>query len=159
MKQFKVIMAVVVLTASILLLFSQLFDSQPIQIILETGQEVTTQYSGFFSLSEVLLLIIASFLVGSTSLYLYYNSDTDVLKTLGRKGKESGYDLILPLLKGDEKAIFKQLMDSKGGMLQNKLVLETGLTKVKMTRVLSRLESKQLIVKERYGLTNKIRLK
>ena len=50
-------------------------------------------------------------------------------------------------------------MDSKGQMLQNALVLKTSLSKVKMTRVLASLERKKLIVKERHGLTNRIKLK
>jgi uncharacterized membrane protein len=44
-------------------------------------------------------------------------------------------------------------------MLQNALVLKTGMTKVKMTRVLSSLERKGLVLKERHGLTNRIKLK
>jgi len=163
MKQFRIIMAIVVLTASIFLLFSRLFTPQPIQIILETGQEVTTQSSDYFSLADVLLLITDSFLIGLTATYLYYNSDTgEVIKSLRQNkkpGKDKDYEMVLPLLKGDERKVFSELMASGGEMLQNALVLRTGLTKVKMTRILSSLENKQLIAKERHGLTNRIKLK
>jgi len=160
MNQFKIIIAIVILTASIFLLFSRLFAPQPIQIILETGQEVTTQSSEYFSLADVLLLISSSFLIGSTATYLFYNSDTNgVIKSFGQKKKPvADYGMILPLLRGDERKVFSELIESDGEMLQNALVLKSGFSKVKMTRILSGLENKHLIVKERYGLTNKIKL-
>jgi len=161
MNQFKIIIAIVILTTSIFLLFSQLFRPQPIQIILETGQEVTTQSSDYFTLYDVLLLITYSFLVGLTATYLFYNSDTnEVIKSLKRnKGLEKSYEMIIPLLKGEEKKVFSEILNSNGEILQNSLVLKLRLSKVKITRILSGLENKQLIVKERHGLTNKIKLK
>ncbi len=161
MKQFKIIMAIVILTASILLLFSKLFTAQPIQIILETGQEVTTQSSDYFSLADVLLLITSSFLIGLTATYLFYNSDTkDVIKSFRQqKQPEKKYEMVIPLLKGDERKVFSELLNFNGEILQNELVLKSGLSKVKVTRILSSLENKNLIIKERHGLTNKIKLK
>jgi len=161
MNQFKIILAVVVLTASIILLFSKLFTPQPIQIILETGQEVTTQSSDYFSLDDVLLLITSSFLIGLTATYLFCNSDTsNVIRSLKKDKKAGkGYEMVIPLLKGDEKKVFSELLNSNGEMLQNALVLKLGLSKVKMTRILYSLENKNLIIKERHGLTNKIKLK
>ena len=161
MKQFKVIISVVILVTSVSLLFNQLFTPQPIQIILETGQEIVTQESDYFSLYQVLVLITAAFLVGSTSIYLYFRSATDeLLKALGqKKGYDKKYEIVVPLLGRDERMVFKEVLDNRGEVLQNALVLKTRLTKVKMTRVLASLEKKSLIVKERHGLTNKIRLK
>jgi uncharacterized membrane protein len=161
MKQYKVIMSVAVLVASITILINQLLVPQPIQIILETGQEIVSQSSEYFSLAQVLILISASFLIGSTSIYLYYKSETDeLLRVLGQK-RETGrkYEMVIPLLNGDEKKVFREVLDAKGEMLQNALVLKTSLSKVKMTRVLANLERKNLIIKQRHGLTNKIMLK
>ena len=161
MEQFKVIISIVMLVVSLFLLISQLFTPQPLQIILETGQEVATQTSEYFSIYQVLMLVAASFLIGSTTIYLYFKSEAEeFLKSLGQKKKvESRYDMVFPLLKGDEKRVFHEVMDAKGEILQNALVLKTGLTKVRMTRALASLQSKNLIVKERHGLTNRIRLK
>lgn len=161
MKQFKVIISIVILVVSLFLVINQLFTPQPIQIILETGQEVVTQTSEYFSIFQVLTLIVASFLIGSTAIYLYFKSDTDeFLKSLSQKKKiENKYEMVVPLLKGDEKRIFQDIIDAKGEMLQNALVLKTGTTKVRMTRALASLENKNLILKERHGLTNKIKLK
>jgi uncharacterized membrane protein len=161
MGQFKVIISIVVLVVSLFLLISQLFTPQPLQIILETGQEIATQTSEYFSIYQVLVLVSASFLIGSTTIYLYFKSETEeFLKSLGSKKRVEGrYEMVIPLLRGDERRVFQEVMDVKGGMLQNALVLKTGLTKVRMTRALAGLEGKSLIVKERHGLTNRIRLK
>ena len=161
MKQFKIIISVVILVVSAVLLLIQLLTPQPIQIILETGQEIVTEGSEYFSLSQVLVLITAAFLIGSTAIYLYFRSETDeLLKALGQKKEyDRKYEMVIPLLRGEESMVFREVLDNKGEMLQNKLVLKTRLNKVKMTRVLASLERKNLIVKERHGLTNRIRLK
>ncbi|MCX6814456.1 MAG: hypothetical protein NTY20_02300 [Candidatus Aenigmarchaeota archaeon] len=160
MKQFKVIISIVILVVSLFLVINQLFTPQPIQIILETGQEVVTQTSEYFSIFQVLTLIVASFLIGSTVIYLYFKSDTDeFLKSISQKKIENKYEMVIPLLRGDEKRVFQEIIDAKGEMLQNALVLKTSMTKVKMTRALASLENKNLILKERHGLTNRIKLK
>ena len=161
MNRFKVILSIVILIVSVLLLFSKLFSSQPITIVLETGQEVSTLASDYFSLTDALLLIASSFLIGSVTIYLFYNSDTkEVIKSFRKEsGIKERYGMVIPLLRAEEKRIFEELIKSDGEMLQNALVLKTGMTKVKMTRVLSSLERKGLVLKERHGLTNRIKLK
>lgn len=161
MGRFKIILAMAVVIASTVLLVDSLFRPSPIQIILETGQEVTSQSADYYPLGEVLMLVVASFLMGSSAIYLYYNSETPVLiNSLRQKKKgDAKYDMVMPLLKGDERKVFAELLDSNGEMLQNALVLKTGLSKVKVTRVLAGLEKKNLVTKERYGLTNRVKLK
>jgi len=161
MEQYKVIMSIALLVASAAILFNQLLASQPIQIVLETGQVVDTQSSGYFSLLQALIIASASFLIGSTSIYLYFKSETEeFLKSLGKKNdSDKRYEMVLPLLRDEERTVFRHILDNRGEMLQNALVLKTSLSKVKMTRVLSSLERKNLVVKERHGLTNRIRLK
>ena len=156
MKRFSMIIAVIVLIVSLFLLFDKLFTPQPIQIMLETGQEVTSQTADYFSLTETIMLIVCSFLIGTAATYLFFNADKTML--LPAKESKKRYDDVLPLLKEDEKKAIIALRDSNGEMLQNKLVLKLNLSKVKVTRVLSGLERKRLIVKERSGLTNNIKL-
>ncbi|MBI5066429.1 hypothetical protein HZA97_09420 [Candidatus Woesearchaeota archaeon] len=155
MERFKTIISIILLTVSIFLLFNKLFSTQPIQIILETGQEVTTQNSDYFSLQDALLLTITSFLIGATSVFLYYSEETR--KFIGKMiQKNPDKEFILPLLKEHEKTIYLEISKNNGEMLQNKIVQKTGLSKVKVARIIARLERKKLIRKERYGLTNKI---
>ena len=160
MKGYKLIIAIVLLVSSIVILLIKLFSPQPLQIVLETGQEITTQAPNYYGLSEVLLLVTASFIIGATVIYLFYNSE-QIASLTGKNEKISKekYRHITNLLKHDEKKVFDILIGENGEMLQNKLVLKTGMSKVAVTRALTKLEMKNLLVKERHGLTNKIRLK
>ena len=157
MAKFKLIIATVLLIAALVLLVDVLLSTQPIQIVLESGQEVTSEESNYFAISEVLLLIISAFIIGASTIYLYYNSEVELVKKIKRIPDEHSH--ILPLLKEDEKKVFLVLKNSNGEMLQNAIVAKTQLSKVKVTRVLARLEKKDLIIRQRHGLTNKILLK
>lgn len=171
MNRFKLVIAMVLLVASIVLLFSYLLNPQPIQIILETGQEVTSHNPNYFTITSVIILIVCAFVIGAASIYLFYNADNYNIFTKSSGSDSSNpnnsapgqtgsdYKMILPLLKSDEKKVVHALIENKGEMLQNALVLKLGLSKVKMTRLLTALHDKQIIIKERHGLTNKIKLK
>jgi uncharacterized membrane protein len=157
MKGYKIIIAIIILIASLVILFDKLFTPQPIQIVLQSGEEIATQNSDYFTMAETLLLVVCSFMIGGTALYLYYNSDKINL-IRPEKVEQEKHKHILPLLKDGEKQVYHALVENKGEMLQNKLVLKLNISKVKVTRILSSMERKKLIVKERRGLTNNIRL-
>ena len=67
--------------------------------------------------------------------------------------------LVLRLLTGDERLMYKALMDSGGQALQKDLILSTKMSNAKVSRVLDRLGQKGLVGKERFGSTNKITIK
>jgi uncharacterized membrane protein len=67
--------------------------------------------------------------------------------------------LVLRLLTGDERTMYKALMDSGGEALQKDLILRTKMSNAKVSRVLDRLAEKDIITKERHGATNKVRIK
>jgi uncharacterized membrane protein len=60
------------------------------------------------------------------------------------------------LLTPEEKAIIEELKKANGRLNQNQLVRKTGFSKVKVHRALVRLETRKIIKKYPYGLTNKI---
>ncbi|MBN1544901.1 hypothetical protein JW898_05580 [Candidatus Woesearchaeota archaeon] len=161
MKQFKLAIAMVILVSAIVILLLMLFTPQPIQITLESGREITTESLEYYTLTKVLLLVSSAFLIGAMSVYLFYNADirNGLLPVSGRSASRAAYSAVLNLLKVDEKRAFLAVVDSGGEMLQNRLVSKLGLSKVKVTRILAGLERKNLIVKERHGLTNKVKLK
>lgn len=68
---------------------------------------------------------------------------------------ETANNLLLP----DERKIIDALKGSNYEMTQAKLAKETGLGKVQVHRTVKRLESKGVLEKHGYGLTNKIILK
>ncbi|MBI2133392.1 MarR family transcriptional regulator [Candidatus Woesearchaeota archaeon] len=59
----------------------------------------------------------------------------------------------------EEKRIFELMKHNSGSAYQSDLIRETGLSKVKITRVLDKLESKGLLERKRRGMTNIIVLK
>ncbi|MFQ5911097.1 MAG: helix-turn-helix transcriptional regulator, partial [Thermoplasmata archaeon] len=72
--------------------------------------------------------------------------------------KEDMYRLAIRLLTGDERKMFRRIVDAGGKVLQKDLVAEGSFSKAKVTRLLDKLESKRLIVRERYGATNRVRI-
>ncbi|HLD18617.1 MAG TPA: MarR family transcriptional regulator [Candidatus Nanoarchaeia archaeon] len=59
----------------------------------------------------------------------------------------------------DEKKILELLQQNNGSQYQSDLVKETGFSKVKMTRILDKFESKGFIERKRRGMTNVVFLK
>jgi len=63
------------------------------------------------------------------------------------------------LLMPDEKKVIDVLRKNNYTLAQSKIAYESGLNKVQVHRVIKRLETKGLVEKHEYGLTNKIVLK
>ncbi len=61
-------------------------------------------------------------------------------------------------LDSEEKSIY-EILKKNNGIYQSDLIKETGFSKVKITRVLDKLESKGVIERRRRGMTNAIFLK
>lgn len=59
----------------------------------------------------------------------------------------------------EEKVIIKTVESSDGTIFQSDLVEKSGFSKVKVSRVLDRLEGKQIIERKRRGMTNVVILK
>jgi uncharacterized membrane protein len=77
------------------------------------------------------------------------------VRELKKLKQETTDNLLLP----DEKTIIHFLKENGFESTQSRLVKETGLSKVQVHRILSRLEAKGVLEKHKYGLTNKIVLK
>ncbi len=67
-------------------------------------------------------------------------------------------EAVLTALEGDEKKLVKEIADNGGEMLQNELVLSLDFSKAKVSRMLTDLEKRGVVVKKQYGLTNKVSL-
>lgn len=59
----------------------------------------------------------------------------------------------------EEKQVYESIRKNSGSVFQSDLIKETGFTKVKVTRVLDRLEMKDVLERRRRGMTNIIVLK
>ncbi len=101
-------------------------------------------------------------------LYLVFFGQEERIVTKIKKVKEQikqkevsveNYKTIIDNLSGDDKKVFQLIVQAKGSVFQSDIVTNTGLTKVKVTRVLDRLEGKGLIERKRRGMTNIVILK
>ncbi len=62
-------------------------------------------------------------------------------------------------LNGEEKDIMNMILENNGSMFQSDIVDKSGFSKVKITRILDKLEGKGFIERRRRGMTNVIILK
>jgi uncharacterized membrane protein len=76
-----------------------------------------------------------------------------------KKITKENYQKVMSTLTSDEKKVLLKIIESQGTIFQSDLVDKTKFTKVKVTRILDRLEGKRLIERKRRGMTNVIILK
>lgn len=67
--------------------------------------------------------------------------------------------MALRLLEGDERRVYRKVVESGGEILQKDIVTAVLFSKAKVSRIIDKLENKGLVSKERYGYTNRIVLK
>lgn len=94
----------------------------------------------------------AAIIVGLVGVYLLMISK-EGMKPQKIKSKK------LADLKKDEKDILKIVSDSEGAIFQGELVEKSGMSKVKVTRILDRLEGKGFVERKRRGMSNVVLLK
>ncbi|MFH1834858.1 MAG: MarR family transcriptional regulator, partial [Methanobacteriota archaeon] len=78
---------------------------------------------------------------------------------ISEEGGKNTWNENLSKLKLDERQIYKLIMDENGTIFQGDLVEKSGLSKVKVSRTLDKLEARRLLERRRRGLTNIIVLK
>lgn len=99
--------------------------------------------------------IIISFLGSVISIFAGL-SLLDLLRKKERK--EITKDVVDSMIMPDEKILIKELEINEGELTQSDLVRKTKLSKVKVHRIIKRLESLEIVSKYPYGVTNKIKL-
>lgn len=76
-----------------------------------------------------------------------------------KKITKENYQDVMKDLDVDEKTVFKKVIESEGSIFQSDLVEKTNMSKVKVTRLLDKLEGKGLVERKRRGMTNVVILK
>ena len=76
-----------------------------------------------------------------------------------KKITKDNYKKVMESLDKDEKVILEKIISSQGTIFQSDLADNERFTKVKVTRILDRLEGRGLIERRRRGMTNVIILK
>lgn len=83
-------------------------------------------------------------------------SDARLPSTLSDESGVSMEQMALRLLEGDERRVYRRVVESGGEILQKDIVSAVPFSKAKVSRIVNRLEEKGLITKRRHGYTNKI---
>ena len=73
--------------------------------------------------------------------------------------KEKKLEKTIAKLKKDEKEVYKLIKESDGAIFQSEVVEKTSFSKVKVSRILDKLEGRGLIERKRRGMTNLVLLK
>ena len=76
-----------------------------------------------------------------------------------KKINKKDFDKIMSKMTKDEKKILKKLIEADGTLFQGEIVEKTEFTKVKVSRILDRLEGKGIVERKRRGMTNIVILK
>lgn len=101
-------------------------------------------------------------------LYLIFFGKEEKIITRLKKIKEQikpkeitkeNYKKIMSSLNSDEKLVLGKIIDSQGTIFQSELVDKTNFPKVKITRILDKLEGRGLVERKRRGMTNVVILK
>jgi len=72
---------------------------------------------------------------------------------------KDNYKKVIRDLSKDEKLVLEKIIEAEGTIFQSDLVEKTALSKVKITRILDRLEGKNILERKRRGMTNVVILK
>lgn len=76
-----------------------------------------------------------------------------------KKITKENYQKVFSKLNGDEKLVLEKVIEAEGTLFQSELAEKTKFSKVKVTRILDKLEGKGLIERKRRGMTNVVILK
>lgn len=156
-----VLISAIVLMISVLLLIDRLLATGPVQLILEDGRAIPVEGASYFSLNEVLFFIITAWLGGMSFLYIIlYPKEKGTTDIIGAGITENKNTALLAanMLEGDEKTVFREIIDNNE-ILQRELILKTGFSEPKVSRLLDKLERRGLVLRMRDGMGNRIMLK
>ncbi len=150
--------------ASVFVLGIKLLNTTPIQIFVEGNDATVNQIPGFFTYTDVVIIIISSLLLGISGAYLLLSAPAGepAAEDAGRmvlEERKRGWDELSKTLKDDERKIYETILESDGIIEQSEIVEKTGLPKANVSRSLDLLESKGLAERRRRGTGNVVLLK
>ncbi len=109
--------------------------------------------------TNISLAVIGAVVLVGLYFIFFAKDESEVRKEIKPKKIDKRiYSKILADLSNEERHVMNRLIDSQGSLFQSDLVDEAH-TKVKVTRILDRLEGKGLIERKRRGMTNIVLLK
>jgi len=125
---------------------------------------------------DVAFVLSVAFLVGSAYVLVHSTrtvktkkyadeGDSEELPTEGAADEGPRFDEtavdneeLTSSLPEDELGLYQMIADAGGEMLQMNIVSSKVFSKAKVTRLLNKLENRGLVVRERHGMTNRVRI-
>ena len=146
--------------ASVFVLGIKLLNPTPVQIFIEGQNAAITQIPGFFTFSDVIILIVASITLAISGMYLlFFDVAEKPVGELVLEERKKRWKEIAKTLKDDEQKIYQAIIGADGIIAQSELPEKTGLSKASVSRALDLLESRGLVEKRRRGMGNIVLLK
>jgi uncharacterized membrane protein len=110
---------------------------------------------------------IMIFIIGIGVYLIFFGTEEKIITRLRlikqqiepKRITKENYKKVIGTLSSEEKTVFNKVIEAQGSMSQSVLMKETNFNKVKITRILDRLEGKGLIERRRRGMTNIVVLK
>jgi uncharacterized membrane protein len=99
-----------------------------------------------------------AFILATIGIFLIFFENKQNKKTEAYNISE-GKKEIIKNLDEDEKTVINKIMEENGATFQSKLINKNGFSKVKITRILDKLEAKGLIERKRRGISNLVVIK
>ena len=104
------------------------------------------------SLILILLSLFGMFIGSLTYYFISEKYEKKIIKM------HKDVSLTLRFLEGEERCIIKSIIDRNGRTTQTNIAKDTGLSRVKISRSLKKLEQKRIITKSPHGMTNTIEI-
>lgn len=162
----KTVFVAALFVASVFVLGMKLLNPTPIQIFVNGNNVVTKQIPGFFTYTDVVILVIASLVLGISGAYLLFSVPVPTEKPAAEDAgkvileeRKRRWNELSKTLKDDECKVYETILESDGIIEQSEIVEKTGLPKANVSRSLDLLESKGLAERRRRGTGNVVLLK
>lgn len=143
----------------------KLINPTPIQIFVEGSKTAVSQIPGFFTTTDVALLIISTSILCISGMYLLFFDQPKPAQNENSAGRivmeerKTKWEELSKVLKNDEQKVSKAIIESDGIINQAELTEKTGLPKANISRALDLLESRGMIERRRRGMGNVVLLK
>ena len=153
------ILAIFGLIASTFAIFVKLMTPTTVQFIVDGSVIEFSNIPEIYSSSDMILVSISSFVMGSSLVYLWLIDRNEPLRAEASSLKSRWNGLLERLTNPDEKRIVSLIIDEGGTIFQSQLVDRSGYSKSKVSLILDRLEAKKILERKRHGMSNAIVLK
>ena len=150
-----------VIAVSMLFFFVVMSFNNALQTIVDTScthgmacpMHATVQTQEMISYGLMgLLLLVGLFMV-------FFMKDAETIHVQKKDLNDEEKKKRLENLNDEEKTIMNVVLSNDGSVFQSQIVKDTKLSKVKVTRILDRLEGKKLIERKRRGMSNVVIVK